>query len=110
VDSLSVGSIILIDFPYADFKTYKKRPALVVAKSSLDTIILCQITSRRLPDVPAVTLTKNDFQNGNLPITSFARIDKLFTIDVALAEQNQLGLLSDQKIGEIRIAIRKLFR
>jgi mRNA interferase MazF len=105
---LAVGTVVLINFPFADLKGYKKRPAVVVAHSSLDTVILCQITSRQLPDVPGITIVKKDFKSGGLPITSYVRPDKLFTIDKVMAEQNQLGLLSEQKMSVIKAAIRKL--
>lgn len=107
--SLAIGTVVLINFPFADLKGYKKRPAVVVANSSLDTVILCQITSRHLSDVPGVTITKNDFKSGSLPITSYVRPDKLFTVDESTAEQNKLGVLSPEKTGTIRIAIRDLF-
>ncbi|MES2970938.1 MAG: type II toxin-antitoxin system PemK/MazF family toxin [Patescibacteria group bacterium] len=106
---VSVGTVVLINFPYADLKRYKKRPAVVVADSSLDTVILCQITSRKLPDVPAIPITKNDFASGGLPFTSYVRPDKLFTVNADMAKSSQLGVLTDQKLNELKLAIKKLF-
>lgn len=106
---LAVGTVVLVNFPYADLKGYKKRPALVVAFSSLDTIILCQITSRRLPNVLAIEITKNDFTAGGLPIASYARIDKLFTVDSAATQKNILGQLNNRKVKVIKAEIRQLF-
>ncbi len=105
----TVGAVVLIDFPFADLKTYKKRPAVVIAKSSLATVILCQITSRRLPDVPGIRIAKPDFSSGGLQIISYARPDKLFTIDANLAGQTQLGILRADKLNEVRRKIQSLF-
>lgn len=105
---LAVGTVVLINFPCTDLQGYKKQPAVVVARSSLDTVVLCQITSRQLPDVPGITIVKKDFKSGGLPITSYVRPDKLFTVDKVMAEQNQLGLLSEQKIYNIKGVIREL--
>jgi mRNA interferase MazF len=105
----AIGTVVLINFPFADLKGYKKRPAMVVACSSLDTVVLCQITSRRLPDVPCIKLTKTDFENGGLPITSYIRPDKLFTVDSGTAEKNTLGMMSAKRVEEVKIAVRKLF-
>jgi mRNA interferase MazF len=107
---LAIGSVVLINFPFADLKGYKKRPAVIVAKGSLDTVILCQITSRQLPDVPGIAVKKDDFRSGKLTITSYVRPDKLFTVDASIAEQNHLGVLTDQRIVEIKTAIRNLFK
>ena len=107
--SLAVGSVVLVNFPFANLKGYKKRPALVLAPSSLDTVILCQITSRRLPNVPAVELSEDDFARGRLPSTSYARPDKLFTVDSVLAKQAQLGLISSEKLAVVKAAARELF-
>jgi len=107
--SPSIGSVVLINFPFADLKSYKKRPAVVVAYSSLDTVILCQITSRKLPNAPSITITEKDFIKGNLPVVSYIRPDKLFTIDAKLADQNKLGSIADDKVKVTKEVIRTLF-
>lgn len=105
----AVGAIVVVDFPFANLRTYKKRPAVVVATSSLETVVLCQITSRRLPAAPSIRIAKTDFSDGGLQFISFVRPDKLFTVDANLAGQVQLGQLSAAKLGEIRHQIQKLF-
>ncbi|HTE57298.1 MAG TPA: type II toxin-antitoxin system PemK/MazF family toxin [Verrucomicrobiae bacterium] len=106
---LAIGTVVLINFPFADLRGYKKRPAMVVARSSLNTVILCQITSRRLPDVPSIELTKADFESGGLPITSYIRPDKLFTVDSSTAEKKLLGMMSAGRVEEVKTTARKLF-
>ena len=81
---------------------------MVIAHSSLKTVVICQITSRKLPNVPAIFIDKNDFISGKLPIDSYVRPDKLFTIDENLAA-NILGLLKKNKSEEIKKSIRGLF-
>ena len=106
---LAVGSVVLINFPFADLKGYKKRPATVIARSSLNTVVLCQITSRKLPAAPSIMITKNDFTSGGLPISSYIRPDKLFTVDANTAEKNIAGQLTERKISEAKAEIRQLF-
>jgi len=48
------GDIVVIPFPYSDLSNAKKRPALVLAESSLGDLILCQITSQEFKDSYAV--------------------------------------------------------
>lgn len=98
----------MLEFPYADMKTYKKRPAVVVASGYLDTFIVCQIASQWLNNVPSEKIAQTDFVSGSLPITSYARPDKLFTIDKQLAGHS-LGLLKPEKIEKIKSRISELF-
>lgn len=104
----TVGTVLLVNFPYADLKTYKKRPAVVVAEGSLSTVILCQITSRELARVPGVKLGPVDFLEGGLPLISYVRPDKLFTVD-SMSRQTSLGKLRPAKMKIIREQITKLF-
>ena len=99
---------MLVNFPYADLKTYKKRPAVVVAPASLDSVILCQVTSRKLPGVPVIELSGTAFRQGGLPLVSYVRPDKLFTVD-AMSVQHTQGKLRPEKIKEVHNAIRSLF-
>jgi mRNA interferase MazF len=75
----AVGQVVLVPFPYADFTRLKKRPALVISKAEFNNLILCQITSNALTSQRAIELADDDFEEGNLPIKSFIRPDKLFT-------------------------------
>ena len=103
-----VGSVILVNFPFADLKRFKKRPAVVIAGGSLDTIILCQITSQDLPGVIGIKLENRDFAVGGLPMLSYVRPDKLFTVD-GLIKHHELGVLSTAKTKTIRRHIAELF-
>jgi mRNA interferase MazF len=38
------GDVVVIPFPFSDLSNYKKRPALVIANSFGEDIILAQIT------------------------------------------------------------------
>jgi mRNA interferase MazF len=46
VGTLTIGDVVLVPFPYADFSKFKKRPALVVGRAEFDNLNLCQITSK----------------------------------------------------------------
>jgi len=42
------GKIVLIHFPFTDFKTLKKRPALVILERDYDVIVA--FISSKIPD------------------------------------------------------------
>ncbi len=101
----AVGDVVLVNFPFASLKKYKKRPALVVAHGSLNTAIICQITSRKLPNVPAIELNNADFTEGGLLLQSYIRPNMLITYDLELAGRQQLGRIAPKKLHQVKTAI-----
>jgi len=71
--------VILIPFPFSDLSRTKLRPALVLASTDRDDMILAQITSRPYADARAIKITDQDFLSGTLQVTSYVRPCKLFT-------------------------------
>lgn len=104
----AVGTIVSVLFPFSNLKGNKIRPALVLANSEFDNLILCQITSKHYSSKTAIRIEKNDFDEGNLPIASFVRPDKLFTADTSIVK-NTLGKLKAKKRNKILQRVRKLF-
>jgi mRNA interferase MazF len=103
-----VGDVIVIPFPFSNLKSQKLRPALIVAHAEFNNLILCQITSRPYSSKHAIKLQKSDFQNGSLPIISFARPDKLFTAEPSTIK-SKAGVLYPTKTNQILSCIRTLF-
>ncbi len=75
------GFIVIIDFPFSDLSSTKRRPALVIADWHDDDVVLCQITSIANKDPFAIELNNADFVTGNLQRKSYIRPNKLFTAD-----------------------------
>lgn len=106
--SFTVGEVVLVPFPYADFSKFKKRPALVVGLADFDNLILSQITSKRDASTKAIILTDNEFSTGGLSLKSYIRPDKLFTIEQSIIEK-KIGKLNKSKIEAVQTHIRKIF-
>jgi len=104
----AVGHVVLVPFPYADFTTFKKRPALVIGKAEFNNLILCQITSNAYTSQRALNLTDNDFEEGSLPVKSFVRPDKLFTVEQSIIE-TKLGSLKTGQTNTVKEAVQRLF-
>ena len=75
------GNVVVIPFPFSDLSASKRRPALVLANFSGDDILLCQITSQKHNEKFAVSLKKEDFIVGTLPVDSYIRPTRIFTAD-----------------------------
>lgn len=104
----AVGQVVLVPFPYADFTRLKKRPALVISKAEFNNLILCQVTSNSLTSQRAIELVAEDFEEGSLPIKSFIRPDKIFTVEQSIIE-NKLGSLKTNKTKDVKEAVQRLF-
>jgi len=100
------GDVILIDFPFSDLASRKRRPAVVLADASRGDWVLAQITSNPHADADAIEITSTDFKAGGLNRVSYARPLKLFTAHrrVFIA---RLGELRPDAIGRILLAVRR---
>ena len=98
--SPSVGSVVLVRFPFSDLSASKLRPAVVLAGVDRDDWILCQITSNPYADTRSVEIAEEDFASGNLMRTSYARPGKLFSANTSLM-QRVAGDLAQQKLTAV---------
>lgn len=104
----TVGSIVLVTFPFSNLKGQKVRPALVLANVEFGNLILCQITSKPYTSKIAICIKANDFTEGSLPIVSYVRPDKLFTADVTVIKHT-VGRLTPTIKNKILRSVCRLF-
>lgn len=82
------GSILLVPFPFTDLSTVKRRPVLVVSKTSDNAknsdLITCAITSNTIKKPYSISIDNSSLTEGELPIASRVLISKLFTIEKSL--------------------------
>jgi len=102
------GEVVVLPFPQTDLQAGKRRPALVVADLPGDDLILCQITSQARRDSFAIALTAADFERGRLAVDSFARPNRLFTVEQSVVLY-AAGKLKAAKLEEVKAKIRQLF-
>ena len=107
--SPSVGSVVLVRFPFSDLSASKLRPAVVLAGLDRDDWILCQITSNAYADPHAVEITDSDFSSGNLMRTSYARPGKLFSANSSLM-QRIAGDLNQPRLTAVVDAVIAILR
>ena len=101
------GSIVLVEYPFTDLSRTGKRPALVIADSDYNDVLLCQITSKTYRDRDAIKIEADDFEQGQLPLVSYARPSRLSTIDSALVIK-EYGRITEAKRAEIITAIERI--
>ena len=102
------GEVVVLPFPQTNRQAGKRRPALVVADLPGADLILCQITSQGRDDGFSIPLTASDFARGQLTVNSFARANRLFTVEQSVILY-VAGKINDTKLQTVRAKIRELF-
>jgi mRNA interferase MazF len=107
--AFAAAEVVLVHFPFSDLKGSKVRPAVVLADAGREDWLLCQITSKPYGDPRSIQMENQDFAEGSLRLTSFARPAKLFTAHVSLVA-GKAGRLKPATIDAIRTAVVELIR
>ncbi|MEO1431429.1 MAG: type II toxin-antitoxin system PemK/MazF family toxin [Cyanobacteria bacterium J06633_8] len=109
LDNFAKGDVISVPFPFSDASTTKKRPALIIAQSDSNNIILCPITSKPGRDYE-IKLEDRDFLIGKLNLSPcYIRPNIIATVAKSRVIQH-LGKLKDDKINEVIIAIIEILQ
>jgi mRNA interferase MazF len=108
VERFIKGDVVVIPFPYSDLTNSKRRPAIVLAESSSNDLILCQITSKEIKDSFAIELSDDDFSQGSLHKMSNIRPNKLFTADLKIILY-KIGSLKSLKIDDVINGVISVF-
>jgi mRNA interferase MazF len=80
------ADIVVVKFPFTDGSEFKKRPVMILSNHKVNKTgdyLVVQITSKSNTDGLSVAIDANDCLNG-LPLKSYIRIHKLFTIHKSL--------------------------
>jgi len=102
------GDVVVLPFPYTDFSSVKKRPAVVIATLKGQNVILAQITTNQRNDEDLVSLAKKDFASGSLSSDSFIMASLIFTADSSKIEY-KIGKIKQEKIKEIQNKLVEVF-
>src|SRR3989344_1736347 len=94
------GDVIILDFPFTDFKVFKRRPAVIIKTPKGQDVIICQITASSQEQSVEISINSEDFIQGNLRKNSYIRIDKITTINKSRIRY-KIGTLKQTKVNEI---------
>ena len=94
------GDIVVIPFPFSDLSQSKRRPALVIARLEGNDAILCQITSKTIKDIYAISIDDTDFTSGNLKQPGNVRPNRLFTADSHIILY-RAGHIKNNKLNQV---------
>jgi len=100
VEEFVKGDVIVIEFPYSDLKSVKRRPVLILKVPKGEDVIVSQITGESYENDVEVLIKKEDFKQGSLKRDSYIRIDKIASIEKSLIEY-KAGSLKQEKFNKI---------
>ena len=84
--------IVLVKFPFTNLMQSKRRPVLVIKdENDFHDIVCLQITSNGRQS-NLLMITQSDFTYDHLPITSFVKHDKCFTLSSEIVDKKLTSL------------------
>jgi mRNA interferase MazF len=100
--SYKTGDVVLVKFPFTDFKNFKKRPVLVIKdENDFGDIVCFQITSKST-QINLKKIKNSDILEGALVLKSYIKYDKCFTINSDVIDKKiaklDIDLLSKLKL------------
>ncbi|WP_414528319.1 type II toxin-antitoxin system PemK/MazF family toxin [Nodularia chucula] len=109
IEHLTKGDVISVPFPFSDASATKRRPALVIAQSDNNNIIVCPITSKPGRDYE-IKLEDTDFKIGKLNISPcYIRPNIIATVDINNVIR-RVGKLKGEKVNKVITAIIDLLQ
>jgi mRNA interferase MazF len=103
------GDVLVFSFPFSDFSSPKRRPALVIASPTGNDLIVCQITSLNHYDSYSIELSEEDFISGSLNLKSFIRPNKIISVDKNIILY-RAGKVNQNKLTEVIDKVVKLIK
>ena len=105
------GEIVIVPFPFSDLSNIKQRPVLILSKNTnndiSEDIITCGITSNLKDTRHSILINNNDLIEGNIPIKSRIKIDKLFTLDKKIVKK-KIARLNKNAFDKVKNEFFKL--
>ncbi len=93
--SYKSGDIVLVKFPFTNLKKSKKRPVLVIKnESNFNDIVCFQITSNAYQS-SLLKIDEEYFKENKLPLTSYIKYDKCFTLSSEIVDKKLTSLNQD---------------
>ena len=102
---LNFGDVVLLCFPFSNYQTVKKRPALVIKDTDDGDIIVCRITSKIYKSSYDIELV--DWENCGLKLPSIIRVHKIATMENEMVEQI-MGCINSKTKKSVKELIAKL--
>ena len=106
------GEIVIVPFPFTDLSSVKQRPVLILSKDDYndieEDIITCGITSNIKDEQRSIILDNAKLINGEIPLTSRIKVDKLFTLHKSIIKKS-IAKINEETFKEVKNKLVNLF-
>ncbi len=103
--------LVWIRFPFSNLQDAKARPAIVVSQDAYnqehDDVLICAVTANLSPAPYKVALSPDELSEGDLPLESMVRADKLVQVEKELVDRS-FGRVDDAMYDRVVQAIHAL--
>jgi len=100
MNKIETGTIVLLNFPFADNMTYKRRPALALKDFEDGDILVCRITSKIYKSKYDIYL--DDWSKIGLKLPSVVRVHKMATLEKDMIE-TIMGQIDEKVLNKLRL-------
>ena len=99
------GDILIVPFPFSNLSGVRQRPVLVLSKinylKECKDVVTCGITSNLKDSKYSVLVDNSDLTEGNIPVRSRIKVDKLFTLEQNIVIK-KLGRINKETFEKIK--------
>lgn len=110
--SFEQGEIVFVPFPFTNLSSSKKRPVLILSKSSYNKkssdFVCCGITSNIKNVSHSVLLQSKDLAEGFLPKPSRIKVSTIFTLEKSIVIC-PLGRVQENVMEKVRKELSGIF-
>ena len=101
-----VGEIVLLKFPYSDYKGSKMRPAVILSaeggfENDFTVAYVTSVFDKYSPSPYSITFGPNDLESGQIKKSSLIRVDKVAVVDQDSFFKDNVAKLGIEKIKEL---------
>ena len=101
-----VGEIVLLKFPYSDYKGSKMRPAVILSaeggfENDFTVAYVTSVFDKYSPSQYSITFGPNDLESGQIKKPSLIRVDKVAVVDQDSFFKDNVAKLGIEKIKEL---------
>lgn len=104
--------LVLLSFPFSDFKSGKVRPDVVISNDSYnrksEDIIVVPVTTNLSSKEYSILLTNDDLESGKLIKDSKIKVDRILSISKDLVRM-KIGKIKKEILERIKEELLKLF-
>jgi len=105
--------ILLVKFPFTDFREFKKRPVIVISNDEYNSktldLVVCAITSNLSYKDYSVLISNNDLDSGYLLKESLIKTSHIATISKQIVIR-KIASVNYEKFEEVKESLKSLFK